>query len=334
MSSEGRRNMSRIRFRQKQLLLAASIGGAAVLLICFTFGFFYFNHIEKRNESEKLVIEQERDYVKKQLEEETIAVEVAANDYSAGDILHESDLVTINIPKSAVPDNVMRANDIVGKYTKINLKKNTPITEAMLFEEGVTPDDLRNQEFRLIELPSKLGKEEYVDVRVKFPTGQDYIVLSKKKVKDLANGTVWYEMNEKEILTMSSAIVDAYINDASIYALSYVDPYMQNKAVVTYPANEAVLDLIESDPNIVEVAKTELERRYRQKLESDLEAMTDRERQNYLNGLNGNKKEDQINVQESQTPPVSGNSLLDQPQTQQDSEAVFSDTIESVPVTE
>ena len=27
---------------------------------------------------------------------------------------------------------------------------------------------------------------------------------------------------------MSSAIVDAYINDASIYALSYVDPYVQD----------------------------------------------------------------------------------------------------------
>ena len=58
----------------------------------------------------------------KQLEEETIAVQVAA-DYTAGDLLQKSDLVTINIPKRAVPDNVMSANDIVGKYTKINLKR-------------------------------------------------------------------------------------------------------------------------------------------------------------------------------------------------------------------
>ncbi|MCT1402903.1 SAF domain-containing protein [Paenibacillus sp. p3-SID867] len=324
--------MSRIRFRQKQLLLAASIGGAAVLLICFTFGFFYFNHIEKRNESEKLVIEQERDYAKKQLEEETIAVQVAAADYTAGDLLQKSDLVTINIPKRAVPDNVMSANDIVGKYTKINLKKNTPITASMLFEEGITPHDLRNQEFRLIELPSKLDKDEFVDVRVKFPTGQDYIVLSKKKVKDLANGTIWYEMNEKEILTMSSAIVDAYINDASIYALSYVDPYVQDGAYVTYPANEKVLDLIESDPNIVEVAKTELERRYRQKLESDLQSMTEKQRQDYINGLNGTKKESEKAEDNSAN---TGNSLLDQQQPMNpSSDAVFTDNNESVPLTD
>lgn len=324
--------MSRIRFRQKQLLLAASIGGAAVLLICITFGFFYFKHIENRNESERIAIEQQRDYAQKQLEEETVAVQVASNDYQAGDILHESDLVTINIPKRAVPDNVLSTNDIVGKYTKINLKKNTPITESMLYEDGITPHDLRNQEFRLIELPSKLKKEEFVDVRVKFPTGQDYIVLSKKKVKDLANGTVWYEMNEKEILTMSSAIVDAYINDASIYALSYVDPYMQDGAYVTYPANEKVLDLIESDPNIIEVAKTELERRYRQKLESDLQSMTEKQRQDYTNGLNGTKKESEKAEDNSAN---TGNSLLDQQQpVNPSSDAVFTDNNESVPSTD
>lgn len=73
----------------------------------------------------------------KQLEEETIAVQVLVADYTAGDLLQKSDLVTINIPKRAVPDNVMSANDIVGKYTKINLKKNTPITASMLLRKAL-----------------------------------------------------------------------------------------------------------------------------------------------------------------------------------------------------
>ncbi|MFD1130684.1 SAF domain-containing protein [Paenibacillus sp. PDC88] len=321
--------MSKIRFRQKQLILAGSIGGIVVLLICVTIGYFYFKHIEGKNETERNILEEQRDFAQMQLEEETIAVEVAADDYEAGDILHESDLVTINVPKRAVPENVMHANDIVGKYTKINLKKNTPITDSMLYEDGITPDDLRNQEFRLIELPSKLEKDEFVDVRVKFPTGQDYIVLSKKKVKDLANGTIWYEMDEQEILTMSSAIVDAYINDATIYALTYVDPHMQNEAAITYPANEKVLDLIDSDPNIIDVATTELERRYRQKLESDLQSMTEKQRQDYSNGKNGTKKETE---EAADTSTVTGNSLLDQQQTPQNSEAVFTDNNVSVPV--
>ena len=54
----------------------------------------------------------------------------------------------------------------------------------MLFENGVTPRDLRNQEFSYVSLPSKLKKDDVVDVRINFRTGQDYIVLGKKKVKE------------------------------------------------------------------------------------------------------------------------------------------------------
>lgn len=56
--------MSRIRFRHKQLLLAGSIGGASILLICVIAGYFIFKHIDNKNETEKTVIEQERDYAK------------------------------------------------------------------------------------------------------------------------------------------------------------------------------------------------------------------------------------------------------------------------------
>lgn len=271
----------RIRFRQKQLIIAGSIGGASVLLICLVIGFLYINHLDKKHEKQTVKIEQQLEATQKRLNEETVKVTVVTKDHTAGEKIRQSDLVLVDMPRNLVPGNVLSKEEIEGKYLKIELKKNTPITSSMLFEDGVTPKDLRNQEFRLIELPTKLKKNDFVDVRIKFPTGQDYILLSKKKVEDLANNTVWYQMNEKEILTMSSGIVDAYLNDATIYALSYVDPYMQEKAAVTYPPNQRVLDLIESDPNIVEVAKTELERQYRKKLEAELKAMTDEERQAY-----------------------------------------------------
>ncbi|WP_145950047.1 hypothetical protein [Paenibacillus sp. Y412MC10] len=153
-----------------------------------------------------------------------------------------------------------------------------------------------------------MKKSDFVDVRIKFPTGQDYILLSKKKVEDLSNNRVWYHMDEKEILSMSSGIVDAYLNDATIYALSYVDPYMQEKAVVTYPPNAKVLDLIDSDPNIVDVAKTELERHYRQKLEADMKSMTSEERQIYRS----NKDHASTNTDTTSSSESQDKALLDQ----------------------
>ncbi|ANS75354.1 hypothetical protein AWM70_12655 [Paenibacillus yonginensis] len=276
--------MSKIRFRQKRLIIASCIGGAVVLLVCVVSGYLYFDHIHSKYQKKSEALEQKLTKAEQQLNEERVNVTVVSQSRMAGDQLTENDLKTISVPKSAVPDDILDKTNIIGKYTKINLAANAVVTGSMLFEEGITPDDLRSQEFRLIELPLKLKKSDFVDVRIKFPTGQDYIVLSKKKVEDLNSGTVWYDMDEKEILRMSSAIVDAYINDASIYALSYVDPYMQREATVTYPSNAKVQDLIDTDPNIVEIASSELERRLRSKLEQDLQSMSEEDIQKYVTG--------------------------------------------------
>lgn len=79
-------------------------------------------------------------------------------------------------------------------------------------------------------------------------------------------------MTEEEILSLSSAIVDAYLHKASIYALTYVEPQFQTPAIATYPANSEVLKLLESDPNIVRRAEQELSRQVRSSLESSLAA--------------------------------------------------------------
>ncbi|BFH60128.1 SAF domain-containing protein [Paenibacillus azoreducens] len=338
--------MSRIRFRQKRLLIASLIGGAAVLLICVIFGYLYFNYIHNKYEKRTAEIQLKLNEAEKRLNEERVDVTVVNKDHAAGDRLREEDLQTISVPKSSVPANTLDRQSVVGKFIKIDIQANAVITEPMVFEEGITPDDLRIQEFRMIELPLKLKKEDFVDVRIKFPTGQDYIVLSKKKVEDLLTGTVWYDMNEKEILTMSSAIVDAYINNASIYALNYVDPYMQQEAVVTYPPNPKVQDLIDSDPNIVEVAKSEMERKVRAKLEQDLKSMPEEDIQKYVNGKSKDDSKafeyhanpDQPDGAAQQNPLIDGDNLQnrgqapDQEANPSGSTQIFNDNNVSVPI--
>ncbi|NGZ74494.1 SAF domain-containing protein [Saccharibacillus alkalitolerans] len=271
--------MARIKFRQRQRLLAAAAGAAAVLLLCTAAGIVYVRHIEHKYEADRSGYERRI----AEMDAERVRVFTLTRDIRAGEEIGEKDLTEVEAVKAAVPENMPTREEAVGRYAKVALAKNTPVSESVLYEGEATPGDLRNQEFRLIELPTRLQTGEYMDVRVKFPTGEDFIVLSKKRAEDLASGTVWVRMNEREILTMSSAIVDAYLNDASIYAVTYVEPGLQQAAAVTYPANESVLDLIETDPNIVERAKTELERRMREKLESGLDLLTPEEIQKYLN---------------------------------------------------
>lgn len=305
----------KIRLRHRQLVYAGGIGALGMLLLAMGGTYWGYNVLAKSQAEKIAVYEDKLRDAQKLLDQQNAAktkIWVLKDDIKAGDEIKGDALIPMDVLKGTVPENTVSKDYAVGKKTKLALKKDTPLVEPMLYQDGVTPNDLRFQEFKLITLPSNLVKDDFVDVRVKFPTGQDYILLAKKKVKDLAAGTVWYEMNETEILSMSSGIVDAYINDAAIYALKYADPYMQEKAIVNYPPNEKVIDLMNSDPNIVKKATAELERRKRQNFEKDLNGMDEAAKQKYRNGMQSSNAAAQNNAapastaDQAQKPAVSG----------------------------
>lgn len=159
---------------------------------------------------------------------------------------------------------------------KLNMQQNTILTLEMIAksDEALT-DDLRRQEYNCIVLPVDLGTGDYVDIRLMLPNGQDYIVVSKKQIEMASasmddgsalwtsSDTVWMNLQEDEILTMSCAIVDAYkITGAKLYATVYTDPGMQEGAKETYLINAETAALIKTDPNVLAEAKSELENRY------------------------------------------------------------------------
>lgn len=153
---------------------------------------------------------------------------------------------------------------------KIDISAKTVITEDMLStEETAVSNDLRQQEYNMIVLPSTLADGDTIDIRLRIPNGADYIVLSKKKVKlaDL-NGavsatTILINVTEDQILTMSAAIVDAYkISGSKLYATKYTDPGLQAVATATYIPSNDTINLIDKDPNIVTTARNALITRY------------------------------------------------------------------------
>ncbi len=228
------------------------------------------------DEAEKLL--KEHNSVKKR-------VVVTSKEMKAGEALTEKDLKVIELPQKDIPDNrVEGIEDLLGKVIKIDAGLNTPLISSMVFAEGATPNDLRNQEYNVLQLPTQLKKGQFVDVRIMFPTGQDYTVLSKKKVKDLFGSTVWHEVNEFEILAMQSAIVDAYIHGAKLYEITYVDPFMQDESIPNYPINLKVIELIQSDPNILEKAKISMSTWGRTTIEKSMSEMDEMDIMKVQNG--------------------------------------------------
>ena len=134
--------------------------------------------------------------------------------------------------------------------------------------EKVT-DDLRTQEYNFFTLPAQIEEGDFVDVRFRLKSGQDYIVVSKKKVsipmiaEVPVEDTIDLNLSEDEILTMSNAIVEAAgMKGSELYVTKYVEPGMQKNATPTYPIKQEVLALVNSNPNIVEDSKKALWARY------------------------------------------------------------------------
>ncbi|ROR25705.1 hypothetical protein EDD66_11061 [Mobilisporobacter senegalensis] len=117
--------------------------------------------------------------------------------------------------------------------------------------------DLRLHYYNNIKLSDKISIGDYIDIRISYENGMDFIVLPKKRVIDVSisnnnlESCIWLEVSEEEILRMSSAFVDLYHYERSvIYAVKYLNE-AQNIAKANYPVNDEVRKLIDSDPNII-----------------------------------------------------------------------------------
>lgn len=140
----------------------------------------------------------------------------------------------------------------------------------MVNAEGEIANDVRKVEYNAIQLTSQIQTGKYVDVRLRLPSGGDYIVVSHKKIEipsidglDSLN-TVWLELSEAEILTLNCAIVESYkIQGSLLYITEYIEPGMQENAIPNYTPNNEVYELIQKDPNCVENAVAEIVARNR-----------------------------------------------------------------------
>ena len=244
------------------------IGLVIGLVIAAGVGALLFMQIKKLNET----IDKEN--ASKQ------SVYVLSKDVSAGEEITKNMLTMASVTKTGIPANAIGASNLDEVFTSVatdgkedeektvvaavDLKANTVITSKLIKRTDIT-SDVRRAEYNMVVLPVDLVAGEYVDIRLMLPSGQDFIVLSKKSISfpDGLNDTVWMNLSEEEILIMSSAIVEAYkINGAKLYAIKYVDSGSQDAATATYVPSGEVTTLMNSDNNIVNKASEALKARY------------------------------------------------------------------------
>lgn len=203
-------------------------------------------------------------------------VYVASSDIKRGEKIDlETNVMTQEIYTGLDSSSYMR-DEMLGSIATVNINAYEPIMANMVSPLTIT-EDTREYEIAVANIMVDQKNFDTVDLRIMYPNGEDYLLLSKKVVLNLKYDSCIFDtyMNEDEALRMASAIVDAFtITGTKIYTTRYVEPNLQDEALPNYPVKAATLDLINSDPNITEKAAQTLNLSARLSLESRLNLLT------------------------------------------------------------
>ena len=208
--------------------------------------------------------------------------------YVATDLINAGDIVTdtgenANVEKQTVYTGLESYNYIteseMNTRAKVDIAAGVPVMYNMV-TDVVVDNDTRDYEISVANLTTDQKENDVVDIRVIFPNGEDYVILSKKEITNLnlENCVFTSQLNEEEILRFASAIVDAYMTTgARIYTTRYVEENIQETSTPNYPVRETTIALINSDPNVVTKATETLNLEARLSLEQRLGTLTEDE---------------------------------------------------------
>lgn len=167
--------------------------------------------------------------------------------------------------------------DLLGKRCKVSLTKGAALSADVVYEGEPITDDERRVELCELDLPQTLRENEFVDIRIVFPNGEDYLVVGHKQVYGIIRdeeedaSVLQLRFLEEELLRYQAACVDTRTyRDTRLYAVQYTGEF-QTAGQVYYPVNRAVFRLMQWDPNIVNLFMVDEEQDRRTVLETGLE---------------------------------------------------------------
>lgn len=260
--------MSFIRKRQKNILLAG-ISGFFVALMLLSVTYFIFIRgnvaaIDWLLEDSQLEVNTMPNTMELEIPQEVVMADVYTliEGVAVDTVIEEQMIMKLSIEDRFVPRNAFRdKEEIVGKKASIDIDSIMILTESMLFETGTDYIVSQTAEIQNIHVPDLLQVGDDVNLRIHFPSGQDYVVIEGKevlKIHEEYNG-LYLDLWEDEILAYSSALVDC-----QIYPGTYL--YLTKQQWIIGDENSTSFSQYPVNPNVWTLAansvldKTENER--------------------------------------------------------------------------
>lgn len=196
---------------------------------------------------------------------ELVPAYVVVSDVVSGKPIEESDLELIEVPLSMSTNLANDIEELVGKHFKIALTGGTVITTDCVYEEIIT-SDMRYYDMMVDVVPIGLKSGAFVDIRIKYGTGADFIGVAHRQVAKVNGNAIKLIVTEQDIHMFSTMLIENIIFNerfkdgngtmvdpvgAYIYAIEYVDGGVQDKAGEYFAPSMLVQAIMQGDPNML-----------------------------------------------------------------------------------
>ncbi len=234
------------RIRKKTVRYIIVVLSVCAVLLCGVFVTIWFLSEEICANYEELL--QEKNEI---ITQNTQTVFVALQDISRGETITEEMLTFMQVFSSQDRSLYFSEEDF-GKEALADIRAGSFVDKAMVNQSG-TAERLREVCFDGILISENTKNNDVVDIRIRYPNGEDYVVLSGKQIhlKEGDYKQCCLRVGEEELLLMAAALVDAdCFEGAVIYTTKYIEASIQKKSEVTYLPKEELLELMKKSPNI------------------------------------------------------------------------------------
>lgn len=239
-----------------------------ILVVGLAFGaafFFSLRAIQSRYESENQSLKDQYNAVQHM-------VYVATSDIPAGSEISEVNVTQTSISTS-MDTGIYITDEDIGKIAVVDIQSGQAICSNMIGDDILS--SLRECQYAMFTLNGNLKPDDFVDVRIMYPNGENYSVLAKKCIKgiNLEANDIYLWLDESDIMNISAAIVDVYLHKGTIlYTTKYIEDG-QPALETTYQPNKDVMTAMANDPNLVDEATQKLNASMREALDARLAAL-------------------------------------------------------------
>lgn len=170
-------------------------------------------------------------------------------DVKASTEIMSTDFDTMEVPETMAEGCVRDIQVVEGNRYILSLKQGQILMDNM-WKDYKMSDDLRYKDLVVDEMPIGLEPGDWVDVRIAYPDGEDFIVLDKNRVEAINGNTVKLIVRGNDFHYIESAYSDKSLYKATkIYLTQYVEAGLQTTSQRYYPVNLEGLKALAIDPN-------------------------------------------------------------------------------------